>query len=120
MNLVALAFCKLICVLFLFKFVGFLVMSMRLVLQGRLANLYSMVWVMCLCNIGVMVPFAILSIASEYIISFSMIQVWPLTFWMVTLCQNHAMCCTTEFIWVVVLGGWPSYMQYGLYYKHIP
>lgn len=68
----------------------------------------------------VMMPFAVLSIASEYPISLSMIHVWPLTFWMVKLCHNHVMCCTMEFIWVVVLGGWPSYMQFGFDYKHIP
>ena len=53
----------------------FLVMPVRLVLEGGLANLYCMVWATCMSGMGVMVPFEVPSIANELAMSFPLIHV---------------------------------------------
>ena len=75
----------------------------------------GIVWAICICGIGVIVSFVVPFVASEYAMSFPFILVWALTFWIVMLSPNHFMCCIIEscyweFIRMVVLGGWASYM----------
>ena len=53
----------------------FLIMPVRLVLEGGLANLYGMVWATCMCGMGVKVPFEVPSIANESAMSFLSIHV---------------------------------------------
>jgi hypothetical protein len=66
--------------------------------EGGLANLYGMVCATCMRGMGVMVPFEVPSIASELAMSFPLIHVWALTFWIVILCRNHVMCSTINVI----------------------
>jgi len=47
----------------------FLIMHVRLVLEGGLANLHGMVRATCMRNMGVMVPFEVPSFASELAMS---------------------------------------------------
>ena len=51
----------------------FLIMYVRVVLEGGLTNLYDMVWAMH--DMGVMVPFEVPSAASESAMSFPIILV---------------------------------------------
>ena len=53
----------------------FLIMPVRLVVEGGLASLYGMVWATCMRGMGVMVPFEVPSIASESAMSFLLIHV---------------------------------------------
>jgi lipoprotein signal peptidase len=53
----------------------FLIMYVRLVLEGGLTNLYDMVWATCVHDMGVMVPFEVPSAASESTMSFPNILV---------------------------------------------
>ena len=46
-----------------------LIMHVRLVLEGGLANLYGMVWATCMHKMGVMVPFEVPSFASKLAMS---------------------------------------------------
>ena len=49
---------------------GFLIMHVKLVLEGDLARLYGMVWATCMRGMGVMVLFEVPSFASESAMSF--------------------------------------------------
>ena len=48
----------------------FLIMYVMLVLEGGLANIYGMVWATYMRNMGVLMPFEVPSIASEWAMSF--------------------------------------------------
>ena len=67
-NFMALSFMSLSCYVFM-NVHRFLIMHVRLVLEGGLANLYGMVWATCMRGMGVMVPFEVPSFANESTIS---------------------------------------------------
>ena len=67
-------------------------MHVKLMLEGGLDNLYGMVCATCMHGMDVMVPFEVPSIANESAMSFPLIHVWALTFWIVILCQKYVMC----------------------------
>ena len=83
---------------------GFLIMHVKLVLEGDLARLYGMVWATCMRGMGVMVLFEVPSFASESAMSFPSIPMWALIFPNFFLCQNHVMCWTIDVI--SNLSGW--------------
>ena len=60
----ATSFVNLLCYVFM-NVCRFLIMHVRLVLEGGLANLHGMVWATCMHSMGVMVPFEMPSIASK-------------------------------------------------------
>ena len=56
MNIMALSFVSLLCYV-LMNVCRFLIMHVRLVLEGGLTNLYGMVWATCMRGMSVVVPF---------------------------------------------------------------
>ena len=90
-NFIVASFVSLLCYAFM-NVCRFLIMLVRLVLEEGLANLYGMVCATCMRGMGVMVPFEVPSIANESAMSFPLIRVWALTFWIILLCRNHVMC----------------------------
>ena len=74
MNSMAAYFVSLLCNVFM-NICRFLIMHVRLLLEGGLANLYGMVWATCMRSMGVMVPFEVPSIAIESAMSFLLVHV---------------------------------------------
>lgn len=53
---------------------------------------------MCMHGMGIMVPLVVPWVASESAMSFPLILVWALTFWIVILCLNYVMYWTIDAI----------------------
>ena len=68
----ATSFVSLLCYVFM-NVCRFLIMHVRLVLEGGFANLYGMVWATCMHDMGAMVPFEVPSFASESAMSFPLL-----------------------------------------------
>ena len=61
-----------------------------------MASLYGIVWVICICGIGIMESFVVPFVASEFAMSFIFIHLWALAFRMVMLWHNHFMCYSMD------------------------
>lgn len=62
-----------------------------------------MVWAMCMCNVGVMMALVVPSMAKVYAWSFPWTHVWE-------PCDKVHYGGYEEFVGVVKLGGWVSYV----------
>lgn len=57
---------RLLCSSFMNVF-RFRIIPMRLVVEGGIANLYGMVWAICICGVGVMACTIVTSLVSMYV-----------------------------------------------------